>query len=574
MSRDSGFDHHITIFSPAGKLYQVEYAIKCAQTTSGLTSVAVRGRDSCVLVTQKKVPDRLVDPSSVTNLYKVTDYLAVLMTGAPADCKTQATRLRYEASEFKFQYGYAMPVASLAMRVGDICQVYTQRASLRALAAICIIAAVDDEKGPSSSRSTRRATTSPTLRRPPALKSEATNFLEKKVDELKDYDADAVVRCGISALQSVLNADFAPEIEAMVIAGKARCRPFRREIDAHLVLAETDACGGRRTPRAAITARAPREQGRLSETSSAYKMWRTDGEGTPRFSARKRASSSASPAADAVALEEARGDHAAASERLFVELVRCEALRRLGGGAPRPPVDAGEAERDAAEAAAEVRAALGELRASAVRLEAAEGDLAFAREGVARRSRALGAKIEDCEAVAVAADGPGEATGWGEVDERRQAWREAAALEAEVDALGGGAPAPRRAARARRAPRTGSRRRRRSPGGRRRHGRPRGARRPRRPGRRAGGAPRRLPGPRPREAAPRGDRGAALPLPPPDQTPSPTPATSPPPLGREPPPEDARLSSARPRRGSGASARARRSRRTSTPRSAAPRRRR
>ena len=147
MARGSsaGYDRHITIFSPAGKLYQVEYAIKCAQTTSGLTSVAVRGRDSCVLVTQKKVPDRLVDPSSVTNLYKVTDYLAVLMTGAPADCKTQATRLRYEASEFKFQYGYAMPVASLANRVGDNCQVYTQRASLRALAAICIIAAVDDE---------------------------------------------------------------------------------------------------------------------------------------------------------------------------------------------------------------------------------------------------------------------------------------------------------------------------------------------------------------------------------------------------------------------------------------------
>lgn len=244
-ARAAPADHHITIFSPAGKLYQVEYAIKCAQTTSGLTSVAVRGRDSCVLVTQKKVPDRLVDPSSVTNLYKVTDYLAVLMTGAPADCKTQATRLRYEASEFKFQYGYAMPVASLAKRVGDICQVYTQRASLRALAAICIIAAVDDEKGPQLFKVDPAGHYFPYFATAAGAKeSEATNFLEKKVDELKDYDADAVVRCGISALQSVLNADFkASEIEAMVIAGKARCHVLSdEEIDAHLnVLAETDA---------------------------------------------------------------------------------------------------------------------------------------------------------------------------------------------------------------------------------------------------------------------------------------------------------------------------------------------
>ena len=81
MSRDSQYDRHITIFSPAGKLYQVEYAIKCAQSASGLTSVAARGKDSVVLLAQKKVPDRLVDPSSVTSLYKITPKLAVLMTG-------------------------------------------------------------------------------------------------------------------------------------------------------------------------------------------------------------------------------------------------------------------------------------------------------------------------------------------------------------------------------------------------------------------------------------------------------------------------------------------------------------
>lgn len=240
----SNYDHHITIFSPAGKLYQVEYAIKCAQTTSGLTSVAVRGADSCVLVTQKKVPDRLVDATSVTNMYKLTDYMAVLMTGLPADCQTQATRLRYEAAEFKLQYGYAMPVALLAKRVGDICQVYTQKASLRALASICIVAAVDNEQGPQVFKVDPAGHYFPYFATAAGAKeSEAANFLEKNVSQMNSYDTNSTVRCAIAALQSTLSADFkATEVEALLISGEFRCHVLtEEEIDGHLnILAETD----------------------------------------------------------------------------------------------------------------------------------------------------------------------------------------------------------------------------------------------------------------------------------------------------------------------------------------------
>lgn len=231
------YDHHITIFSPQGRLYQIEYAIKAAQNTSGLTSVAVRGSDTCVLVTQHKVPDKLVDSSSVKNIEMITPKIGVLMTGIFPDCRSQVTRMRYEAHEFKYNNGYDMPVHVLAKRVADICQVYTQKASLRALASVCILAAVDDEKGPQLFKVDPAGHYFPYKATAAGAKeAEASNFLEKKVGDMAAYSSAETVQCAIMCLQHVLSADFkGAEIEVAVLKGT---EPYRMlsvsEIDDHL----------------------------------------------------------------------------------------------------------------------------------------------------------------------------------------------------------------------------------------------------------------------------------------------------------------------------------------------------
>lgn len=243
MSNQGGYDRMITVFSPEGRLFQIEYAFKAAKSP-GLTSVGVRGENCVVFVTQKKVSDKLVDASSVTHMFKITEKIGCVMTGLLPDCKSLVTHARQVASDFEFDNGYPIPVHYLAQKIADENQIYTQAAYKRASAAFMILGAVDDERGPQLFKIDPAGHFLGYKACAAGVKeAEATNLLEKEVKKEQTLTDDETVRMTLTTFQSILSADFkSNEIEVAIISGGGRFRLLStEEIDAHLhVLAETE----------------------------------------------------------------------------------------------------------------------------------------------------------------------------------------------------------------------------------------------------------------------------------------------------------------------------------------------
>ncbi|SEV86049.1 archaeal proteasome endopeptidase complex subunit alpha [Natrinema salifodinae] len=141
-SQQQAYDRGITIFSPDGRLYQVEYAREAVKR--GTASVGVRTPDGVVLAANRQVSSPLMERSSVEKLHKADDHVGVASAGHVADARQLVDLARRRAQGEQLRYGQQIDVETLTRSITDHIQEYTQTGGARPFGVALLVGGVDD----------------------------------------------------------------------------------------------------------------------------------------------------------------------------------------------------------------------------------------------------------------------------------------------------------------------------------------------------------------------------------------------------------------------------------------------
>ncbi len=140
-----GYDRAITIFSPDGKLYQVEYAFEAVR--KGWTTIAVKTQEGVVLIAEKRKPLPLIDIDSIEKIFLIDDHVGASFAGFGSDGRILIDYARTIAIRYRVTYGEPIELEYLVRLVCDVKQAYTQHGGVRPFGVALVFAGVDS-KGP------------------------------------------------------------------------------------------------------------------------------------------------------------------------------------------------------------------------------------------------------------------------------------------------------------------------------------------------------------------------------------------------------------------------------------------
>jgi proteasome alpha subunit len=232
-SQQQAYDRGITIFSPDGRLYQVEYAREAVKR--GTASIGIRTSDGVVLAVDKRIRSPLMERSSVEKIHKADDHIGIASAGHVADARQLIDFARRQAQVNQLRYGEPIGIETLTKDVTDHIQQYTQVGGARPFGVALIIGGIKDgeprlyETDPSGTPYEWKALAVG------ADRNEIREYLEAEYDESMDLEGG--IALALRALGSVNDDELSPQGVGMAVID-AETETFRTldddEVEAHL----------------------------------------------------------------------------------------------------------------------------------------------------------------------------------------------------------------------------------------------------------------------------------------------------------------------------------------------------
>ena len=144
------YDRGTSLFSPDGRIYQVEYAREAVKR--GAPSLGIRTAEGVVIAAQRRTSSSLMEGDSIEKLHKLDDFLGAASAGHVADARRLIDGARTAAQRSRLRYGEPVSVESLTKTLSDEIQETTQIGGTRPFGAALLIAGMDGSKSDSRPR--------------------------------------------------------------------------------------------------------------------------------------------------------------------------------------------------------------------------------------------------------------------------------------------------------------------------------------------------------------------------------------------------------------------------------------
>jgi proteasome alpha subunit len=134
------YDRAITVFSPDGRLFQVEYAMELVNR--GATILGIQCPEGVVLASEENV-EVLEEAGYSWKIFRIDEHIGAAIVGLSSDARILTDQARIYAQSNKLTYDEPIDVEVVTKRICDIQQMYTQHAGVRPFGVSIIFGGVD-----------------------------------------------------------------------------------------------------------------------------------------------------------------------------------------------------------------------------------------------------------------------------------------------------------------------------------------------------------------------------------------------------------------------------------------------